>query len=158
MADATVVIKGLPELQKALRASDKRMEAALRSALPAGGAVVTAAARHTVPVWTGKLKRSLGSGKVEGTGQSLYLRVGVRPGFGTRSRGASVKGQTRKARAAMRWNEGDPVKYGPYVERGTSKMRARPFLVPALNDNVAKINREVARAVERVLARIPKGP
>jgi HK97 gp10 family phage protein len=154
--DAEVTIKGLPELQRALRASDKHMETAIRAALPAGGAVVTAAAKHTVPVWTGKLKRSLGNGKVEGTGQSPFLRVGVRPGFGTRSRGASG-GKGRATNPKGTWNRGDPVKYGPYVERGTSRMRPRPFLVPALNDNVAKINSEVARAVERVLVRIAKG-
>jgi hypothetical protein len=36
-------------------------------------------------------------------------------------------------------------------------MPARPFLVPALTDNVAKINAEVHRAIEKALTRMAKG-
>lgn len=34
---------------------------------------------------------------------------------------------------------GTPVEYAPYVEFGTSKMRAQPYLRPALDDNRKRI-------------------
>jgi hypothetical protein len=147
--DESVTIRGL---------ADTRMAEALRAALPAGGAVVSRQAKREVPKWTRKLERSLGSGKVEGTGQSQYLRVGVRPGFSAPTRGPSGK-RGKATNPKGTWNRGDPQVYGPVVERGRKdgSVLARPFLVPALTDNVARINAEVHRAIEKALTRMAKG-
>ena len=34
---------------------------------------------------------------------------------------------------------GTPTEYAPYVEKGTSRMRAQPFLTPAVEDNITEI-------------------
>ncbi len=34
---------------------------------------------------------------------------------------------------------GTPVEYAPYVEYGTSRMAARPYLRPALDENIGKL-------------------
>lgn len=36
-------------------------------------------------------------------------------------------------------NIGSNVEYAPYVEMGTSRHSAQPFLAPAINDNLSKI-------------------
>ena len=38
-----------------------------------------------------------------------------------------------------------PLEYAPYVEYGTYKMAARPFLRPAYNKNVNKLTQELKR-------------
>lgn len=51
---------------------------------------------------------------------------------------------TGRLRASITYNiEGDntmclgtPVEYGKYVELGTYKMKARPFILPAIKDNM----------------------
>lgn len=156
MPDAVVTIVGLDELQRKLRASDAALARALGPGLQAGAQVVTRDAKDRVPVWTGKLQRSLGPGKVEGSGKDQVIRVGIRPGFGAPSKGRSIKGQTRKERAALPWNRGEPRVYGVFVEKGTRKMRARPYLVPALTENEREITRRVLERVEDVLRTIAR--
>lgn len=156
MPDAVVTIVGLDDLQRRLRASDAALARALGPGLQAGAQVVSRDAKKRVPVWTGKLQRSLGPGKVEGSGKDQLIRVGIRPGFGSPSKGRSVKGQTRKEREAMPWNRGEPRIYGPFVELGTRKMRARPYLVPAMTENEREISRRVLERVESVLRSIAR--
>jgi len=39
------------------------------------------------------------------------------------------------------------VKYAPYVELGTSKMRSQPYMYPALTDNIDKIKADILEAI-----------
>ena len=41
---------------------------------------------------------------------------------------------------------GTDVDYGPDVEFGTSRMRAQPYLRPALDQNKSEVRREIAEA------------
>ena len=50
---------------------------------------------------------------------------------------------------------GTNIEYGPYVELGTSKMRAQPYLRPAFDEKRGEAIREIA-AVLRM--RIPSAP
>lgn len=43
------------------------------------------------------------------------------------------------------------VEYGPYVEYGTSKMPARPFLLPALEANRARFEERVRSTIARLV-------
>ena len=52
----------------------------------------------------------------------------------------------------MTWYVGDGVHYGIYVEFGTSKMYAQPFLVPAVYQSLPIYEAEL----QTILARIPK--
>lgn len=49
---------------------------------------------------------------------------------------------------------GTNVSYARYVEDGTYKMRARPYLKPSLQKNLAAIGREFEQAVKRILAKL----
>lgn len=46
---------------------------------------------------------------------------------------------------------GTDVDYGTYLELGTSRMPAKPYLYPALKDNVDKVVNKVADAIRKVL-------
>jgi HK97 gp10 family phage protein len=48
---------------------------------------------------------------------------------------------------------GTNVEYAPYVELGTVKMAAQPYLNPALEQNKGNIKRIFADAIQRGLAR-----
>lgn len=156
MPDAVIEVTGLAELQTRLRLSHAQMGRAVGAALKAGALDVTGEAKRTVPVWTHKLQHSIQPGPVQGSGIEQSIAIGIAPGFGSPSRGPSIKGQTRKQREAMRWNKGDPQVYGPFVERGTRKMRARPFLVPALVDRADIVMRRMRESFDRVLAGIAR--
>jgi len=48
---------------------------------------------------------------------------------------------------------GTDVEYAPYIEFGTSRMAAQPYLRPALDENHGAIQREFAEAVRDIIAR-----
>ena len=52
---------------------------------------------------------------------------------------------------------GTNVLYARYVEEGTRKMAARPYLKPALQKNMAAIIKEFAEVVKRVIATLGGG-
>ena len=47
---------------------------------------------------------------------------------------------------------GTDVSYAKYVEQGTARMKGRPYLQPALNENTTKIQNQVAKAIQQMLA------
>lgn len=116
MADALKVeIQGLQELEKKLlQMAPKLARNGLRAAVAAGARVVAAEARKNAPVDTGTLRRAVYSKQIREesnmTQQTFY--VGAR--FGKR--------EQAKNRDAY---------YFPFVEFGTAKMAAKPFMRPA---------------------------
>lgn len=46
---------------------------------------------------------------------------------------------------------GTDVSYAKYVEQGTSKMEARPYLRPALNKNATRIQNNVIKAMQQMM-------
>lgn len=47
---------------------------------------------------------------------------------------------------------GTDVVYAKYVEQGTAKMKGRPYLQPALKENEQRIQNQVQRAMQQMLA------
>ena len=78
-------------------------------------------------VMTGKLRASITHEVKKGLGGDIEARVGIRGG-----------------------TEPDTKNYGLYLEFGTSKMRKRPYLKPALNKNLQTITNLLKRAVKAV--------
>lgn len=50
-------------------------------------------------------------------------------------------------------NVGTNVDYGIYVEKGTSKMKAQPYLTPAIEDNRKEIQQIVEKHMKRLYKR-----
>lgn len=47
---------------------------------------------------------------------------------------------------------GTDVSYAKYVEQGTARMKGRPYLQPALNENMTKIQNQVQKAMQQMLS------
>lgn len=47
---------------------------------------------------------------------------------------------------------GTDVSYAKYVEQGTARMKGRPYLQPALTENTTRIQNQVAKAIQQMLA------
>lgn len=47
---------------------------------------------------------------------------------------------------------GTDVSYAKYVEQGTVRMKGRPYLQPALTENTTRIQNQVAKAMQQMLA------
>ncbi len=117
----TVQITGLPALQRDFaNLSAKMQRGVLRDALRSAARPVVASAKSKVPVKTGLLKRNI-------------------------THTVSVKRGTAEATIGFR----KKAFYGGFVELGTSKMSAKPFLRPALDESQAQIEQAFIAAIER---------
>lgn len=47
---------------------------------------------------------------------------------------------------------GTDVSYAKYVEQGTARMKGRPYLRPALTESTTRIQNQVAKAIQQMLA------
>lgn len=142
----TVRVEGLTELRKALLELPKELQRGpLRSAVSAGAKVIQQQAIANAPEDTGVLKRAIyrtrsrsGSSPV----QEMHV-VGWRSGWKYQAR-RTKKGKLTTNRDA--W-------YGRFIEFGTSKMAARPFLRPAFDTTK---ERAVVAIVEKLRAAIAR--
>jgi HK97 gp10 family phage protein len=121
-------IEGLDEVLKLVEELGDAAADALDKAAKAGADIVLAAAKQKVPVDTGELR------------DSLILKK-------SKTKKPNIKSEyyvTKKSGA----------KHFAPVELGTSKMKAQPFLRPAIDENkrnIAKtVNDEVLKAIGRI--------
>lgn len=120
---------------------------------------VLESARSMVPMDSGELRDSLKlTVKKPGAGGAVVV-VGLRIGKGTGARQARVaaaafgEGQIRSFPPARRWH---------FIEFGTAKLAAHPFLRPALDRNAAPVlealKTEIAKEIAKVLKKRARGP
>lgn len=131
-------IEGLRELEAKLRGMGPKLaKNGLRSAVAAGSRVVMAEAKRKVPVDTGTLRRAIYMKQIreQSSSSKQTYYVGVRRG----------KSERKKNRDGY---------YFAFVEFGTAKMAAQPFLRPAFEakkvDAVEVIKRRLAERVEKL--------
>lgn len=139
-----IQVLGLRELGVAMQGlSDDMRTKVARQAVAAGAGVVRKAARDKAPVDSGNLKASLIMKRVKETNLTEEYIVTPR------------KGRTRDVKAAKRGQGklGKDAYYARFVEFGTVKAPAQPFMRPALEDNVQRATQAIA---DRLRARIKK--
>jgi len=120
-----IKVENLAALQRDFANITAKMQrGVLRDALRAAARPVVAAAKSKVSVRTGKLK------------SGIQQRVHVGAGSAD-----ALIGFDRKQF------------YGRFIELGTSKMSARPFLRPALDESQSKIEQAFIAAIERGINR-----
>ena len=152
-------VAGLSELSAALRELPQRIgRNVLRGSVAAAAAVVRAEARNKAPVATGDvaqghpppgtLRRAIYQKQIRelsDSGRQVFF-VGVRQGKKYRHQGK--KGD--KSQDAYYWR---------FVEFGTSKMAARPFLRPAFEQSkmaaVERMKNYMAERIAREVASLP---
>lgn len=134
----SVKVNGLKELGKNLQALDKKVRNRISAkAMRAGGRIVRDTARAKAPVLQesvphrrkGTLKRSIVERTKVGKNGKTTTLISVRNLSGKQI--AKFKGKTGKSGAK---NPNDPF-YWRFVEFGTSKMPAKPFLRPAFEQS-----------------------
>ncbi|WP_145590211.1 HK97-gp10 family putative phage morphogenesis protein [Yersinia aleksiciae] len=148
MIDTHLDFSGMLDLDKELELLSKaESRTVLRQAVRAGAAVIQAEARNRAAERTGKLKRNIiiANGKGDATQASAGIRV----------RGANPSGTNsdNTKKAVSRSNSF----YWRFIELGTSKLPATPFIRPAFDSNAdaaaqVTIDRAI-QAIDEVLAK-----
>ncbi|NTW70676.1 MAG: hypothetical protein HGA49_00325 [Eubacteriaceae bacterium] len=121
-------IEGMEEVLKLLTDLGDAAEEVLDSAAKSGAEIVLASAKEKVPVDSGKLR------------DSLVLK--------------RAKVKNAKVMGVYTISKTGGLEYFAFVELGTSRMKARPYLRPAVDENIKnvadKINEEVLRSLGRI--------
>lgn len=154
IAGADEAIKRLEQLKGA---AGKR---AVRRALRRGANVVLKAARDGAsrlddPATSNSISKNLvvrgGGSRNERRAGGVMMRVGVRGGARDMSKYGEVKGQGKG-------NPGGDTFYWRFLEFGTQKMAARPFMRKALQDNTQAATDAFAQAlgteIDKELAKV----
>lgn len=156
---AEVKIQGLKELNEALKLlPDRVAKNVLRGATNAGATIIRKEAQQRAPIYTGQvaeghpppgtLRRAIYQKQISELSGLLkqVFYVGVRRGKNQRD---------RKGRSLDAW-------YWRFVEFGTVKMSARPFMRPAFEAKkqaaVDAIKNYLAERIPREVEKLPKGP
>ena len=144
----TVRIEGLAELNRALRELPQRIaNRGLRTAVYAGAKVIRDEARHRAP----KAAQSLGIKQPPvGTLKRSVIMKHIRElsGGGRQTFYVLVRQGKKYRNQGKRGNLSQDAWYWRFVEFGTRKMAARPFLRPALESR----RREAVEAIKGRLA------
>ncbi len=119
----TVKIEGTEEITQALNRIGDQAKDIIEQAVRAGAGIIREDAGRRAPKRTGKLAGSMVAEVQEGTSNKTVFHIGP----------------DKKAF------------YGRFVEMGTCKMPARPFLVPALKGKEAEVKRSVVEEIKRGL-------
>lgn len=157
MANVTMQVEGLRELGEKLKTLSQDVGLkATRGAALAGAQVVKNAAKQKAPKDTGNLEAAILVKWIKNNGNkniSKYI-VGVRSGKGKRF-GEIEGGTTQDVKDAKAGTGklGKEAFYWWFHEFGTVKMPARPFLVPAFEQNQ---NQAIDAMKKRLEQRIKK--
>lgn len=135
LSDVDIKLDGFEEIEKLLKKlPDKPAEKALRAGVRSGGNIIKKAAQQRVPIDSGTLEKSIFvKTQTKNFRQTGVMQVAI----------ATQSGRTARHDAY----------YAHMVEFGTSKMGARPFMRPALEENTQKV---INKAGQIILKRIEK--
>lgn len=149
--------EAIKRLQQLKGAAGKRV---VRRALRRGANVVLKAAREGAqriddPATSNSISKNLvvrgGGSRNERRAGGVMMRVGVRGGARDMSKYGEVKGQGKG-------NPGGDTFYWRFLEFGTQKMAARPFMRPALQNNTQAATDAFANAlgteIDKELAKV----
>jgi HK97 gp10 family phage protein len=154
-------LKGLPELRRKLRLLPEELRLrGFRSGMRTAAKVVEAAAKLNAkteasdPETGNDIARNITtkfSQKAYKNQGRIMFRVGVQ--------GAAIKPPNSAGKSAnTTGNPGGDTWYWRFIEFGTSRQRARPFMRPALENNaeiVAEVAQtEIAKAIDRAVRKL----
>lgn len=159
MADgATVEVKGLKELSQALQELPRHIQGkALGAAVKAGADIIRDQAKANVAILTGATQKNIVAYRAKGSKpDDITYEVGITMKKKYPRRIKKAKSGTWGRIGSENW----PPFYWRFLEFGTRKMAARPFLRPAWTNRSGEalimIQRMLAAAVEIAAAKVPK--
>lgn len=143
----TFKLEGVPNLQAQLKELGAELaQNTLRAAARKAFEPVLAAAVAKVPVDTGNLRQSIKIGSSKPKGGETVIAVGLVV--------ANNAGKGRRTKDNSAGGAKDPY-YWRFVEKGTRKKDARPFLRPALDGNADRVidqfSKELAKAIDKAV-------
>lgn len=152
-----VSIKGAGKLAGDFQALERAERGpTLRKGARAGAKVAQGAIRARVPVETGLLKRHIVLGSQRSGAPSATQTATVRIQDGGKRKYATTKRNQRAGRVGKSYEEEGPAFYGKFLELGTQKMAAQPFMRPAFDGAQSEIERAVEETIgmeiDKVLA------
>jgi HK97 gp10 family phage protein len=165
-SNGTVKLEGLDGLLDRMRALPREVVSKnggpARAALFRGARVIRDAARAKAPVRSGFLQKqiaALRSRDPKRFGASEMYSVGIKGG--ARKKYANTKRNVRKGRAGQEYETAGNAYYWRFMEFGTARMPARPFLRPAFEANKEKamqtIVDELNKGLDRIVRKLAKG-
>jgi HK97 gp10 family phage protein len=125
-----VKIDGLENLQKALEGKQKEVEEVFMRDLNEGADTIIVSAKGRVHNISGHLSASINKNEVREKDGRMDIYVGIEKN---------------------EWFSKEDKYYPRFVEKGTSKMKARPYLRPALNENKAQIQSKIEEDLKEVI-------
>jgi HK97 gp10 family phage protein len=132
-------LRGVPRLRRKLRRMEPEVRASVAAAVLEGAEEIRDEAKRRVPTDTGSLRDYIQV--VRGASSDrLSWRVGV------------PVPKTRRGKPKRQW----PF-YAIFIEFGTVRMRARPFLFPAFEARKRAVFARIRKAVDRALAKVANG-
>lgn len=155
MANVEFSLSGWEEITKRLKALPKRLQRqGLRTAARQAMNIVRDTARANAPVKTGFLKKNIitrintkRSRQVGG----VVAQVGIRGGS---KKYVNNKQNRRLGRVGDNYEHGDNAYYWRFVEFGTINIRPRPFMRPALTQNITAVTNKMAEAIRLELDKV----
>ena len=124
-----ITIEGIPELMQAFEEKRKEIETAVMEDLDDGADIIVASAKSKVHSISGNLEKAINKNEVQNHGGKISVYVGV---------------EVNEVFSADGY-------YARFVERGTSKMKAHPFLRPAFNENKAQISNKIESDLREII-------
>lgn len=160
----TVRIEGLRELDARLRkladeVGSRKATGPVKSALRKAGNVVKKDAQRRVHVKSGTLRENIivTASKKNNVTHEIGMDVTIRY---KAKKYKDTKGNRKKGRVGGKYKNYGPLFYGRFLEFGTSKMPAYPFMRPAFESNKRQlpeiIKVSLAAAIDRAVKRMRK--
>lgn len=143
MSNGSLTVLGLGELQadfeRLAKAAGNKI---VRDAVMAGARIARDKARAAAPVRTGKLKKNITTTRLKQSDTPGGATAGVRVKSPKGKKSKALKRPGKKGRtSATDW---DAPFYWKFLELGTSKMRAHPFIRPAWDGSLPQIEKAVS--------------
>ncbi|PYG79844.1 HK97 gp10 family phage protein [Pseudomonas sp. RV120224-01b] len=143
MSHGSLTVLGLGDLQvdfeRLAKAAGNKIA---RDAVMAGARVARDKARATAPVRTGKLKKNITAARLKQSDTPGSVTAGVRVKNPPGKKAKALKRPGKKGRTTA--TEWDAPHYWKFLELGTSKMRAHPFIRPAWDGSLPEIEKAVS--------------
>jgi len=157
-SDIDVRLIGLePVLRKLENLGPALRKKSLRSAMSKAASTVRKAATAKAPRDTGAMSKNIRVQYASRTSKKVggvAFRVGVRGG--AQQQGAQVRYARSKKGRKSTSAVGSSTWYWRLVEFGTQKMAARPFMRPALSNNVNKITSQITSDLDAAITKFSK--